>query len=260
MNEKNLIVRFQLYNKGMKSIDWDDVNVLRKLPDGWYSAPSDSEYGKKIRRDPDTKFNDSVDKASKRHEETQRKEREITKFIRSARQKYRFDTCVHRNYSYKGNHICAVCGLTKQNFNPFAFNEGDGNRVSVSEKSEDEVMSGMCDKARGIFERIIRDLSFEQVTIDNSLDELVRVFKTYVLTSDDRGRREFRISARSEGLCAALLWRELQIRKVSMTMLEFSRRVKVDRANILTVFQRLDDYKDLHVSKRGRPPGSKKKI
>ncbi len=259
MNEKNLIVRFQLYNKGMKSIDWDDVNVLRKLPDGWYSVPSDSGYGKKISRDPDTKFNDSVAKATKRHEETQRKEREITKFIRSARARHRLSTCVHKNYLYKGNHICAVCGLMKRHIDPFAFNEGDGDRVIVSKRSEEDVTSGMCDKARGIFERIIRNLSFEQVTIDNSLDELVRVFKTYVLTSDDRGRRKFRISARSEGLCAALLWRELQIRKVSMTMLEFSRRVKVDRVNILTVFQRLDDYKDLHVSKRGRPPGSKKK-
>ena len=258
--KKNLIVRFQLYNKGMKSIDWNDVNVLRKLPDGWYSVPSASEYGKKIRKDPDTKFNDSVKKASKRHEETQKKEREITRFIRSARLKYKFDTCVHKNYSYKGHQICAVCGLTKRDFNPFAFNEGDENRVHVSEKNDDEIMSRMCHKARGIFENIIRNLSSEQVTIDNSLDELMRMFGTYVLTDDDRGNRDFRISARLKGLCAALLWRELLIRKVSMTMLEFSRRIKVDRVNILTVFQRLDDYKDLHVSKRGRPFGSKKKI
>ena len=56
-----------------------------------------------------------------------------------------------------------------------------------------------------------------------------------------------------EGLCAALLWRELLIRKVPMTMLEFSRRIKVDRMTISCVFKRLDDYKDFHVSKRGRP-------
>ncbi len=251
----------------MKPIDWNDVNVLRKLPDGWYSVPSDSEYGKKIRKDPDTKFNDSVEKASKRHEETQKKEREITRFIRSARLKYRFDTCVHKNYSYKGHLICAVCGLMKRNFDPFAFNEGDENRMSVSKKSEDEVMSKeredevmsrMCDKARGIFERIIRDLSFRQVTIDD-MDELLRVFRTYVLTSDDRGNRNFRISARPEGLCAALLWRELLIRKVSVTMLEFSRRVKVDRMTISCVFKRLDDYENLKFNKRGRPYGSKGK-
>ncbi len=251
----------------MKPIDWNDVNVLRKLPDGWYFVPSDSEYGKKIREDPDTKFNDSVEKASKRHEETQKKEREITRFIRSARLKYRFDTCVHKNYSYKGHLICAVCSLMKRNFDPFAFNEGDENRMSVSKKvedevmskeREDEVMSRMCDKARGIFERIIRDLSFRQVTIDD-MDELLRVFKTYVLTSDDRGNRNFRISARPEGLCAALLWRELLIRKVSVTMLEFSRRVKVDRMTISCVFKRLDDYENFKFNKRGRPYGSKGK-
>ena len=250
---KNLIDRFHIYNKGMGSIDWNDVNVLRKLPDGWYSVPSDSEYGKKISKDPDIKFNDSVEKASKRHEETQKKEREITKFIRSARLKYKFDTCVHKNYSYKGHQICAVYGLTKRDPTQFVPEEGYESRVHVSKKNDDEIMSRMCHKARGIFENIIRNLSSEQVTIDGSLDELMRMFGTYVLTDDDRGRRNFRISARPKGLCAALLWRELLIRKVSMTMLEFSRRIKVDRMNILTVFQRLDDYKDLHVSKRGRP-------
>ncbi len=250
---KNLIDRFHIYNKGMGSIDWDDVNVLRKLPDGWYSVPSDSEYGKKISKDPDIKFNDSVEKASKRHKETQKKEREITKFIRLARLKYKFDTCAHKNYSYKGHQICAVCGLTKRDPTQFVPEEGYESRVHVSKRNDDEIMSRMCHKARGIFENIIRNLSSEQVTIDGSLDELMRMFGTYVLTDDDRGRRNFRISARPKGLCAALLWRELLIRKVSMTMLEFSRRIKVDRMNILTVFQRLDDYKDLHVGKRGRP-------
>ncbi len=234
----------------MESIDWNDVNVLRKLPDGWYSVPSASEYGKKIRKDPDIKFNDSVEKASKRHEETQKKEREITRFIRSARLKYKFDTCVHKNYSYKGHQICAVCGLTKRDPNQFVPEEGYESRVHVSKKNDDEIMSRMCDKARGIFENIIRNLSFEH---NISLDELLRVFGTYVLTSDDRGNRNFRISARPEGLCAALLWRELLIRKVSMTMLEFSKRIKVDRMTVSCVFKRLDDYKDFHVSKRGRP-------
>ncbi len=97
----------------------------------------------------------------------------------------------------------------------------------------------------------------EQVTIDD-MDDLLRVFKTYVLTSDDRGRREFRISARSEGLCAALLWRELQIRKVSMTMLEFSKRIKLDRMTISCILRdwmiirifRLASVEDLLGAKR----------
>ncbi len=238
----------------MGSVDWNDVNVLRKLPDGWYSVPSDSEYGKKISKDPDIKFNDSVERASKRHEETQKKEREITKFIRSARLKYKFDTSVHRNYSYRGYKICSVCGLTKRDPTQWVPEEGYENRVCMSKRNDkNEITDRMCDKAKDMFENIIRNLSFEQVTIDNSLDELMRMFRTYVLTDDDRGRRNFRISARLEGLCAALLWRELLIRKVSMTMLEFSKRVKVDRMTISTVFGRLDDYKDLHVSKRGRP-------
>ncbi len=160
-------------------------------------------------------------------------------------------TCIHRNYSHKGYLICAECGLTKRDFDMFAFNEGDESRLHVTtKKSSDEIMSRMCDKARDIFRRILSDLSSEH---DISLDDLLEVFRTYVFKTDDRGHRNFRISARPEGLCVALLWRELLIRKVSMTMLEFSRRMKVDRMTISCVFKRLDDYKDFHVSERGRP-------
>ncbi len=238
----------------MESVDWNDVNVLRKLPDGWYSVSSDSEYGKMINKDSDIKYNDSVEKARKRHEVILEKDREIDDFIKSERLRDKFKTCLHKNFSYKGYQICVVCGLTKRDFDPFAFNEGDESRVHVTKKSSDEIMSRMCDKARGIFRRIISNLSFEH---DISLDELLQVFRTYVLTDDDRGNRNFRISARPEGLCAALLWRQLLIREVPMTMLEFSKKVKVDRMTISCVFKRLDDYKDFNVSKRGRP---KKKI
>ncbi len=47
----------------MSSVDWDDVNVLRKLPDGWYSVPSDSKYGEMITKDPDIKYNDFCEKS-----------------------------------------------------------------------------------------------------------------------------------------------------------------------------------------------------
>ena len=218
----------------MDSVDWNDVNVLRKLPDGWYSVPSDSKYGEMINKNPDIKYNDSVEKARKRHEVILRKEREIDDFIKSER--LRDKTCIHRNYLHKGYLICAECRLMKRDFDMFAFNEGDESRLHVTTKiSSDEIMSRMCDKARGIFRRIISDLSSEH---DISLDELLKVFRTYVLTDDDRGNRNFRISARPEGLCAALLWRELLIRKVSMTMLEFSSRIKVDRMTISCVFKR----------------------
>ncbi len=262
--KKDLIDRFHIYNKGMGSINWNDVNVLRKLPDGWYSVPSDSEYGKMIIRDPDMKFNDSVKKAKERHNVVLKKEKEIDEFIRS--ETLRDVPCDHKNYSYKGHLICAVCGLMKRNSDPFALNKYDENRMDVSykdrigldEKSEDEVMIRMCDKARGIFERIIRDLSFRQVTIDD-MDELLRVFETYVLTSDDRGRRNFRISARPEGLCAALLWREIRIRKVPIMLTEFSERIKVDRMTVSLIVRRLDDYKNFKFNRSGRPYGSKGK-
>ena len=213
----------------MESIDWNDVNVLKKLPDGWYSVFSDLEYGKLISKDPDIKYNDSVEKANKRHELILKKEKESLRD--------RSKTCSHENYPYKGS-------------NPV----GSGGRVCTSKrKDKRDNMSEMCDKAKDIFPNIIRNLSHDQVTIDDSSDELMRVFRTYVLTNDDRGRRRFRVSASPKGLCAALLWRKILLRKISMTMLEFSKRTKVDRMTISTCFARLDDYKDLHVSKRGRP-------
>ncbi len=69
----------------MGSVDWNDINVLRKLPDGWYSVPSDSEYDKMINKDSDIKYNDSVEKAKKRHEVILEKDREIDNFIKSER-------------------------------------------------------------------------------------------------------------------------------------------------------------------------------
>ena len=218
-------------------MNWNDVNVLRDLPDGWYSVPSNSEYGKMINKNQDIKYNDSVEKAKERHERVLEKEREMDDFIKSERLRDKSKICTHENFSYKGYLICEVCGLTEQGFDPFAFNKS-------------EIMRKMCGKAKGIFRRLTDNLDIDQ---DIDSDELLRVYETYVLTDNDRGNRNFRISARPEGLCAALLWRYLQINKVSMTMLEFSKRVKVDRMTISCIFKRLDDYKDFSISKRGRP-------
>ncbi len=91
----------------MNSIDWNDVNVLRKLPDGWYSVPSDSKYGEMINKNP-------RHKVTRRHERILEKEREIDDFIKSER--LRDKTCTHRNYSHKEYLICAECGLTKRDF------------------------------------------------------------------------------------------------------------------------------------------------
>ncbi len=186
----------------MGSVDWNDVNVLRKLPDGWYSAPSDSEYGKMINKDSDIKYDDSVEKAKKRHEEILKKDREIDNFVRTERLRNRSKTCSHKNYSYNGYLICKMCGLTRQGFDPFAYSGGDESRACVSKESDDVIISRLCNKASDIFENIIYDLSTEHYICSN---DLLRVFKTYILTGNNRGNRNFRISARPEGLCAALL-------------------------------------------------------
>ncbi len=217
----------------MSSVDWDDVNVLRNLPDGWYSVPSDSKYGEMIIKDSDIKYNDSVKKAKARHDVVLRKEREIDEFM-------------------KGHLICATCGLTKQYFNPYAYNEGDENRVHVTNKrSERDIMTELGFKATLTLRKLIDSL--EGAGGDIPLFDILDVFETYILTSEDRGRRRFRISARLEGLCAALLWRYLQIKRKPMTMLEFSRRIKMDRMTISLIVRRLDDYENFKFNKRGRP-------
>ena len=223
-------------------MNWDDVNVLRNLPDGWYSVPSNSKYGEMINKYPDVRYDDSVEKARERHDRILEREREMDDFIKSESLRDKSKICTHKNFYYKGYLICEVCGLAEQGFDPFDFSESD------------EIISRMCGKAKGIFRRLTDDLDIDQ---DIDSDELLRVYKTYVLTDNDRGNRNFRISARPEGLCAALLWRYLQMNKVFMTMLEFSERVKVDRTTISYIFKRLDDYKDFSVSKRGRRPKRK---
>ena len=234
----------------MNSIDWNDVNALRNLPDGWYSVPSDSKYGEMIIKDPDIKYNDSVKKAKARHDVVLRKEREIDKFIKS--ETLRKGPCDHKNYSYKGHLICAVCGLTKWDFNPFAFNEGDESRVCVkSKRSEKDIMTELRFDAMLTLRKLIDSL--EGAGGDIPLFDILDVFETYILTSENIGRRKFRISARPEGLCAALLWRYLQIKRKPMTMLEFSKKIKMDRMTVSLIVRRLDDYKNFEFNKRGRP-------
>ncbi len=113
---------------------------------------------------------------------------------------------------------------------------------------------------------IIAELYFSAMTtlrklIDNLEDDgkniplfdILDVFKTYVLTSDIIGRRKFRISARLEGLCAALLWRHLKINKKPMTFQEFFKKIKMDRMTVSLIVRRLDDYENFKFNKSGRP-------
>ena len=90
------------------------------------------------------------------------------------------------------------------------------------------------------------------------MKRLSEMCETYMLSDDTpirKGERKhhFRVSARPKGLCAALLWREALVHKLSLTMAGFSRKVGVPRTTILGAFKQLDDYGVLHVSKPGRP-------
>ena len=109
-----------------------------------------------------------------------------------------------------------------------------------------------------IFEELIERLSSLEITVESSLEKLSKTCEKYMLSGNEpvreRGRRcSFRISVRPKGLCAALLWREVLIRKLSLNMTEFSKKIGVDRTTILCVFKQLDDYKDFAASKIGRP-------
>ncbi len=240
----------------MNSIDWNDANVLKDLPDGWYSVPSDSKYGKMINENPDIKYNDTVKKAKARHDVVLRKESEIDKFIKS--ETLSKIPCVHKNYEYKGNLICKFCGLLKKNFNPFAFNKGDEHRIYMkSKKSEKDIMTELRFNAMITTRKLIDSLECEGEDIP--LFDILDVFETYILNSENIGRRKFRISARPEGLCAALLWRYIRINEKPITFQEFLGKIKMDRMTVSLIVRRLDDYARFKFNKSGRPFKNKKK-
>ncbi len=179
-----------------------------------------------------------------------RKESEIDKFIKS--ETLSKVPCVHKNYEYKGNLICKFCGLLKKNFNPFAFNKGDEHRIYVkSKKSEKDIMTELCFNAMITLRKLIDSLEGDGEDIP--LFDILDVFETYILNSENIGRRKFRISARPEGLCAALLWRHLKINKKPMTFQEFLKKIKMDRMTVSLIVRRLDDYENFKFNKSGRP-------
>ena len=85
------------------TIDWDDPNVLRTLPDGWYSVPADSGYAKKMKSDPWLKEGDTRKLAEERHKDNQSASTSVCE--------YRNKICNHE-YTFKssGWKICVTCG------------------------------------------------------------------------------------------------------------------------------------------------------
>ena len=108
------------------------------------------------------------------------------------------------------------------------------------------------------FKDLISKLSYLQITVENSLEKLLETCEKYILPDDtliNEGKRKhpFRVSASPKGLCAALLWKEVLVHKIPITMAGFSRKISVPRTTIIGAFKQLDDYSVLNVSKPGRP-------
>ncbi len=231
-----------------KSIDWNDTNVLRTLSDSWYTVPLDSEYARSMMRHP--REEDTRDLAEKRYQ----------KGLEIERNK-RCGKCMHlQHIKEKGFWICLECGLCERGPSQCVSEEGYEDRV-LFQRDTDELHN----KVRDIFEDLILELSCPLITVENSLDRLLETCESYVLPNDTvvkEGKRKhpFRVSARPEGLCAVLIWREVLIQNLQFTMSEFSRKIDVKRVTILAAFKQLDDYDDLHVSKPGRPKKIKKKL
>ncbi len=225
-----------------KTIDWDDTNVLRTLPDGWYTVPLDSEYARSMIRYP--REDDTRALAEERYQRG-------LKMKRSKRRR----KCMHLDHVIeRGFWTCLSCGLCVRDLTQHVSEDGYEDRGVFQKKHTDELR----DKIRHIFEDLLLKLSYPLISAENSLNRLLETCESYILPDDtvvEEGKRKhyFRVSSRPEGLCAALIWREMLIRNSQLNMSGFSRKIGVKRSTILAAFGQLDDYDDLHVSKPGRP-------
>ncbi len=217
-----------------KTIDWDDTNVLRTLSDGWYTVPLDSEYARSMMRYPQEDDTRALD------------EERYQRGLKMKRSKRR-GKCMHMDHIKEK-------GLCVRDSTQYVSEEGYEDRVLFQKKHTDE----LHDKIRYIFEDLLLKLSCPLISAENSLDRLLETCELYILPDDtvvEEGKRKhyFRVSSRPEGLCAALIWREMLIHNSQLNMSGFSRKIGVKRSTILAAFGQLDDYDDLHVSKPGRP-------
>ena len=104
-------------NKTGNPIDWNDKNVLRTLPDGWYNVPADSVYAEEMRKNPWLKEGDTRELAEKRHQDEQNEKTKCKKH-----KKY---DCFHEHISKSnGYKICMLCGLMRKDITQSVPEEG----------------------------------------------------------------------------------------------------------------------------------------
>ena len=181
-------------------------------------------------------------------------ENQINYYDSDSESEEEYEKCDHEyTIRSKGYITCLSCGVQTLDVTQFVPEGGFEYRVMPQKRTDD-----LRDIVRIIFEDLIRELSYPQITVENSLERLLETCETYMLPGDilvEEGKRKHpsRVSARPEGLCAALLWREALVHKLPLTMTGFSREIDVPRTTIVGAFKQLDDYSVLHVSKPGRP-------
>ena len=179
-------------------------------------------------------------------------------FTDSSSEEEEYELCDHK-YSVrsKGHVTCLSCGLQVMDAALLLPEKGYEGRTIVQSKVK-QTTDDLRIMIRYIFEDLIPKLSFSQITVENILEKLLETCETYILPDNTlvkKGNRRhpFRVSARPEGLCAALLWRERLVHKLPITMFGFSGEISVPRTTIIGAFKQLDDYSVLNVSKPGRP-------
>ena len=128
-----------------------------------------------------------------------------------------YEKCDHE-YTVRlyGVMTCLTCGLQMEDLAQFVPEGGFEYRVMPQKKTDD-----LRDMIRTIFEDLVLNLSYPQITVENSLERLLKTCETYMLPDNilvEEGKRKhpFRVSARPEGLCAALLWREALVHKLPL--------------------------------------------
>ncbi len=136
-----------------------------------------------------------------------------------------YELCDHE-YSVrsKGDVTCLSCRLQVRDEALFVPEEGYESSTITHRPSPDELYGFVNE----IFKELIGKLSFPEITVENSLEKLFKTCETYMLPNDvpvrEGGRgHPFGISARPKGLCAALLWREVLIHKLPLTMAGFEK-------------------------------------
>ncbi len=232
-----------------KTIDWDDPNVLRTLSDGWYNVPEGSGYAKELMREPWLREGDTRDLAEKRHQDEQDRKYQ-------AERSHERNICDHTHVvRSKGFRTCMICGLHARDPTQNVPEEGYECRIMIRKVAED-----IHNKVRDNFEDLILLLSHPKITVGESLEKLIEVYESYLLPEAavvGKKKYPFRVSTGPEGLCAALLWREVLLCKIPLTMAGYARKIAVRRETIMHAFKQLDDYSVLHVSKPGRPRKNK---